>query len=136
MEVLLNGRVDPGNPLEVYRLIEEGLALADVLRLVETVALLNNKAVHSRIIGMTERTLRRRAKTPHLALTAEQSSRVLRFAEVLSKAEEVLGSRAAAERWLVKPLLGCEGRTPLDLLSNSYGERMLDDVLGRIISTF
>jgi putative toxin-antitoxin system antitoxin component (TIGR02293 family) len=81
---------------------------------------------------MTERTLRRRAKTPHMALASAQSAKVLRFAEILLKAEDVLGSRAAAERWLVKPLFGCEGRTPLDLLSNSYGERMLEDVLGRI----
>lgn len=67
-----------------------------------------------------------------MALTPAQSAKVLHFAEILSKAEEVLGSREAAERWLVKPLFGFEGRTPLDLLSNSYGERMLEDVLGRI----
>ncbi|EMX8447924.1 DUF2384 domain-containing protein [Pseudomonas aeruginosa] len=132
VQVLLNGRVDPGDPLAVYRLIENGLALDDVLRLVETVELLKNKSVHSRIIGMTDRTLRRRAKTQHTALTSEQSAKVWRFAEILAKAEDVLGSREAAERWLVKPLFGFVGRTPLDLLSNSYGERILEDVLGRI----
>lgn len=73
-----------------------------------------------------------RASTQHTAVTSDQSGKVLRFAEVLKKAEEVLGGRQAAERWLVDPPWGFDGRTPLDLLSNSFGERMLDDLLGRI----
>ncbi len=44
----------------------------------------------------------------------------------------MLGSREAAERWLDKPLFGFEGRTPLDLLCNSFGERMLENLLTRI----
>ncbi|HBM10875.1 toxin-antitoxin system antitoxin component [Pseudomonas sp. Choline-3u-10] len=132
MQVLLNERVDPDDPLAVYRLIEVGLAPEDVLRLVDAVELLKDKAVLAKVIGMTERTLRHRAKAQRMALTSGQSSKVMRFAEILSKAEEVLGSREAAERWLVKPLFGFEGRTPLDLLSNSFGERMLEDLLTRI----
>ncbi|MFZ6049773.1 hypothetical protein ACFW0H_27070 [Pseudomonas sp. CR3202] len=45
-----------------------------------------------RIAGVTERSLRRQTMTQQFVLTSEQSAKVWRFAEILSKAEDVLGS--------------------------------------------
>jgi putative toxin-antitoxin system antitoxin component (TIGR02293 family) len=51
---------------------------------------------------------------------------------VLSKAEDVLGERQEAVKWMVTPALGLEGRAPLDLLTTEVGFELVNDLLTRM----
>ncbi|WP_261389548.1 antitoxin Xre/MbcA/ParS toxin-binding domain-containing protein [Halomonas denitrificans] len=117
--------------LYIHEMIEKGLPSRDVLRFVESVDLLSDRAMAVKLIGMSERTLYRRIKSPE-PLNTEQSSRAWRFAEVLTRAEDVLGDAAEAERWMGTPALGLEGRKPIDLLTTQVGYELVDDLLTRL----
>jgi putative toxin-antitoxin system antitoxin component (TIGR02293 family) len=82
------------------------------------------------LLDISDRTLaRRRAQQ---MLSKAESDRLYRIARVGVRAEEVLGSTQAAERWLKEliPALGSE--TPLELLDTDEGVQMVNDILGRI----
>jgi putative toxin-antitoxin system antitoxin component (TIGR02293 family) len=64
-----------------------------------------------------------------LVLTAEQSSKAWNFAEVLTPAEAVYGSRHAAMRWLNECALALDGKRPIALLSTSAGNEVVKDLL-------
>ncbi|WP_345893420.1 antitoxin Xre-like helix-turn-helix domain-containing protein, partial [Pseudomonas chlororaphis] len=81
----------------------------------ESVEAFKRYNVLSKIVGFSERTLARRLKNQDQALTPEQSARALHYAQVLEKAEAVLGSRALAEEWMTQPALGLDGEVPIDL---------------------
>ncbi|MDT4815545.1 putative toxin-antitoxin system antitoxin component [compost metagenome] len=55
-----------------------------------------------------------------------------RYAKMLERAERVLGGRKKAERWMLVPALGLEGRRPVDLLSNPDDLELLETFLVRI----
>ena len=65
-------------------------------------------------------------------LTADQSDRLTRVVRVAARAEEAIGDVEKARRWLRKPNRGLRGRTPLELLENDVGVRIVEQVLGRI----
>ena len=48
------------------------------------------------------------------------------------RATEVLGSRAGAQRWLMRPNPAFGGKLPLSLLDTSLGWEQVKQVLGRI----
>lgn len=129
--VLLSGR-NSDDRMEIYRAVKNGFPLQSVLDMIENSEVYKQRGVLSKIVGASDRTLARRLKTPHEALTAEQSTRALNYAEVLEKATEVLGSRELAEQWMVKPARGLDGEIPIDLISNSVGYELVTDFLTRI----
>ena len=47
-------------------------------------------------------------------------------------AEEALGNREKAARWLRKPNRSIQGKRPIDLLQSDIGARMVERALGRI----
>jgi putative toxin-antitoxin system antitoxin component (TIGR02293 family) len=65
-------------------------------------------------------------------LQPEESDRVLRLALVISDADEVLGSREKAQRWLSKPNRALGGETPESLLATEYGAQLVREELSRI----
>ncbi|MGQ7245754.1 type II RES/Xre toxin-antitoxin system antitoxin [Halomonas sp. V046] len=119
------------SPFEIHEMIEEGLASQDVIHFVESVDLLRDKKVVSKVLGMSERTLYRRVKSPE-PLTAEQSSRTWRFAEILTKAENVFGDPQEAQRWMSTPAMGLERRKPIDLITTQVGFELVDNFLTRL----
>ncbi|WP_237886974.1 type II RES/Xre toxin-antitoxin system antitoxin [Pseudomonas sp. PGPR40] len=129
--VLLSGK-NSDDRMEIYRAVKNGFPLQSVLDMIENSEVYKQRGVLSKIVGASDRTLARRLKTPNEALTAEQSTRALNYAEVLEKATEVLGSRELAEQWMVKPARGLDGETPIDLISNSVGYELVTDFLTRI----
>ncbi|WP_460145383.1 type II RES/Xre toxin-antitoxin system antitoxin [Pseudomonas sp. S2_A02] len=129
--VLLSGK-NSDDRMEIYRAVKNGFPLQSVLDMIENSEVYKQRGVLSRIVGASDRTLARRLKTPNEALTAEQSTRALNYAEVLEKATDVLGSRELAEQWMVKPARGLDGETPIDLISNSVGYELVTDFLTRI----
>ncbi len=77
------------------------------------------------------RTLAHR-KAKRQALTSEQSDRLARVVRLGARAEEALGDRDKAARWLRKPNRALGGIRPLDLLESGVGARMVERVLTRI----
>lgn len=129
--VLLSGK-NSDDRMEIYRAVKNGFPLQSVLDMIENSEVYKQRGVLSKIVGASDRTLARRLKTPNEALTAEQSTRALNYAEVLEKATDVLGSRELAEQWMVKPARGLDGEIPIDLISNSVGYELVTDFLTRI----
>ena len=66
------------------------------------------------------------------ALTSEESDRLTRAVRLAGRAEEAIGNREKAARWLRKPNRALLGKRPLDLLESDVGARMVEQVLGRI----
>lgn len=83
-----------------------------------------------RVLGVPARTLARRRSQARFA--AEESDRLIRLARIVAFAEEVLGKRDKAGRWLQKPNLALGGSVPLDLLGTDLGAREVENLLGRI----
>lgn len=84
----------------------------------------------AKVINIPTRTIyaRKHAKR----LSHEESARVLRLALVLAAAEDVLGSREKARRWLSKPNRALGGKVPEALLADEYGAELVREELSRI----
>ena len=52
--------------------------------------------------------------------------------EVLSKAEDVLGSRADAEQWLAARAIGLNSRRPIELLATPQGAELVKTLLDQM----
>lgn len=132
VEILLNHRATTGGRLSVYELSEKGFALEDVIRFVTSVGLFKDKQVLANIIGMSARTLHQRVKNPGERLAPEQSVRALRFAEVLTNAQNILGRREEAERWMIEPSMWLAGHAPINLLMNPADYELLANFMNRM----
>lgn len=81
-------------------------------------------------LAIPERTLHR---LKHAAIVpAGIADKVARVHDVLQRAAEVLGSRAAGRAWLQRATPALGGKTPLSLLDTSLGWAEVKQVLGRI----
>ena len=65
-------------------------------------------------------------------MSSEESSKLLRLARVLGRANEVFEDPAAALNWLRSPNSALGGPTPLSLLDTDIGAESVRDTLGRI----
>jgi putative toxin-antitoxin system antitoxin component (TIGR02293 family) len=81
-------------------------------------------------LALSPRTLTRRQKEG--VLSPEESDRVLRLARVAAQAEEVLGAREDAVKWLHRPSRSLGGHKPLELVRTDAGSELVVDVLGRL----
>ena len=131
LTLLLHDRVIDDR-MDVYRAIIVGFSLRSVLAMINSSEAYKRGGVLSKIVGTSERTLARRMQEPDKPLTAEQSSRALYYAEIMEKATEVLGTRALAEEWIVKPALGLDGEAPINLIANAVGYELVSDFLTRM----
>lgn len=82
------------------------------------------------VTGIALRTLRRRKLQGRL--TAQESERVYRVANVFNCAVSVFGGAASARTWMREPLIALSGRTPLEYCGTEIGAREVEDILGRI----
>lgn len=129
---LLIGHERIGNPLQIFQLIETGIPITNAVRALSELDLIENQKVLAKIIGISPRTLLRRAQSADKALSPTQSSRLLTFVQVMMRAELVFGTRQLAAEWITKPALGLESYPPIDLLTNPQGAEIVSDFLGRI----
>jgi putative toxin-antitoxin system antitoxin component (TIGR02293 family) len=81
------------------------------------------------IVRLPPRTLARR-KTEN-RLRADESDRLLRVARVAVLAEDVLGSRERAVRWLRSPIRALNNETPLKQMDTDLGAREVENILLR-----
>lgn len=134
---LLGGRATIRKPisnyLEAHDILALGLPSAALLHLTSQVAFLTADAVLEKAIGISVRTLQRRKKdAPDAVLSVDQSNRTWKFAEILGRATDIFGTKAAAETWLNAPAIGLDQRRPIDLLSTAVGVEAVEDYLTRI----
>jgi len=126
-ELVLGGPANQGGALA--KLVREGLPAESLFLLAKRLEL--TQAEISLRIGIPKRTLTRRL-TQKTRLTAAESDRTVRLAQVFATAAETLGSEAKAAQWLKTPNRALRGGCPLDQLDTDPGVREVEDVLGRI----
>jgi putative toxin-antitoxin system antitoxin component (TIGR02293 family) len=129
----LGGELILGRPMgkggAMAELVREGLPVKALFLLAQRMDL--RQAEISEKIGIPQRTLTRRI-TQNSRLTAAESDRTVRLAQVYSTAAETLGSGDKAAAWLKTPNRALRGGRPLDQLDTDPGVREVEDVLGRI----
>ena len=116
---------------DAHELLLQGLP-GDALNQLERRLQVLDAAALEKAIGMSLRTLQRRRADPSQPLSVDQSGRVWRFAEILAKATDVLGSQRDAEEWLSEPAIGLNGQRPIDLLATTAGTELVVNFLGQI----
>ncbi len=130
---VLGGEAVLGRPVKksgaLAELVREGLPVKALLLLAERLDM--RQAEISEKIGIPKRTLTRRL-TQHSRLTAAESDRAVRLAQVYANAAETLGDGDKAAAWLKTPNRALRGGRPLDQLDTDPGVREVEDLLGRI----
>jgi putative toxin-antitoxin system antitoxin component (TIGR02293 family) len=130
---VLGGEIVLGRPVSksgaLAELVREGLPVKALLLLAERLDI--RQAEISEKLGIPKRTLTRRL-TQHSRLTAAESDRAVRLAQVYVDAAETLGDGDKAAAWLKTPNRALRGGRPLDQLDTDPGVREVEDVLGRI----
>ncbi|MEX3636122.1 antitoxin Xre/MbcA/ParS toxin-binding domain-containing protein [Paraburkholderia sp. BR14320] len=116
--------------MQTHDLVVTGLPVALARDVTATYEIVSRNEV-LQTIGVSEGTLQR-GKRSALALDSNASDRLIRLVVVTEHAIDVFGSKDAAERWLVTPALGIDGRKPLDLLRTSEGTELVKSFLTRI----
>lgn len=121
------------NPIDLHERLEQGLPRRTMVRLIESLTVLK-LAESFRALNVSPRTWHRiKAEAQASArLDPDQSARVWNLAEVLTKAEAVLGSREDAEQWMANPVIGLNSRRPIDLLATPHGAELVRTLLDRI----
>jgi putative toxin-antitoxin system antitoxin component (TIGR02293 family) len=130
---VLGGDIVLGRPMSkggaLADVIREGLPVKSLFLLAERLNL--RQAEISEKIGIPRRTLTRRL-AQHSRLTAAESDRAVRLAQVFSNAIDTLGDEEKAAAWLKTPNRALRGGRPLDQLDTDPGVREVETVLGRI----
>ncbi len=121
--------------VEVHDLILKGLPIRAMLRLLENLRVLETPLVLI-VLGMSPRNFQRRKaaarKDNRATLSAEEGSKLWKFAEILARATRTLGSHEAAETWLNSSQMGLEWKRPVDLLATIQGAEVVDTLLMRM----
>ena len=119
--------------LDAHDLIIEGIPSKSLLHLVESLRFLSAGDSLSKAIGIGIRTLQRlKSDSTDKVLSTEQSSRAWRFAEIMAKATDIMGTQQAAETWILEPAIGLDNRRPIDLLASSAGAEAVEEYLTRL----
>lgn len=120
--------------LEAHDLLLEGLPGHAIQHLVTAVGTLRGapEGGLEKALGISLRTYQRRRDSPERRLSPEQSGRAWKFAEILARATELLGTQQEAEQWLERPALALDGRRPIDLLSTPAGVEAVEEHLTRL----
>ena len=119
-------------PIEVHEALSRGLPRGALTHLIDRVSLLRDPVSLEHAVGVSQRTVQRFKLAPDQRLSPEQSGRAWKFAEILAKATEVLGSQEEAEDWLRRPAMALNRRRPIDLLATPAGAKLVEVLLGRI----
>ncbi|RUM95139.1 DUF2384 domain-containing protein [Pseudaminobacter arsenicus] len=118
--------------LDAHELLLHGLPASALDYLVGRLVFIHKAESLEKAVGMSVRTYQRRKDTPSKPLSREQSGRTWKFAEILAKATDVLGSQAEAEQWLERPAIGLDQRRPIDLLATPAGIELVEGYLERL----
>ncbi|MET3436013.1 antitoxin Xre/MbcA/ParS toxin-binding domain-containing protein [Sphingomonas sp. 1185] len=119
--------------LDAHEVILSGFPGNALVHLATNVAMIRRPESFEKATGISLRTFQRRKKEAvPKRLSQEQSGRAWKFAEIVGKATEVLGSQEEAERFLERPAIALDQRRPIDLLSTPAGVELVEDHLERM----
>ena len=118
----------PSSLLDWIDLVRKGISAASVDTTLKVLGI--GQSELSRALGIPERTLARRKREGFLS--AEESGKMVRLAQVIERAVDVFESESSALDWLkhANPALG--GNTPLFLMDTELGSTAVMHTLGRI----
>ncbi len=81
-------------------------------------------------LDLSPRSLQRRRRSGRLARF--ESDRLYRLARIVALAQESLGNRESAVRWLKRSNRALGGTSPISAMDTELGARQVENVLGRI----
>lgn len=121
------------NSVQAHDVIVGGIPAGAITYLIKNVRILSHGDALKNAVGVSLRTIQRKKKTVVAErLSAEQSSRAWRFAEILGQAIEVLGDQESAEEWMMTPAMALDNRRPIDLLASVVGAEAVENHLTRM----
>jgi putative toxin-antitoxin system antitoxin component (TIGR02293 family) len=121
----------PSNQAEVHAAVVSGIPYSVLFFLTDNIKGFGEEDV-ANVLGVSTRTLRRQKDTPGKVMPADLGSKTWLFAEILAKAEDVMGSKDDAERWMVEEAMGLDGARPIDLLRTLQGANLVSQFLERL----
>lgn len=116
------------DPRETVATIRAGLPMVEFEGLQELLGL--SAEVLAGHLGISRSTLVRRRKSGRLDM--QESDRLLRYARLYARAEEVLGGAGSAREWLQAPARALAFVSPLKFAETETGCREVENLLGRI----
>lgn len=120
------------NPIDLHDRIVAGLPRRTLVQLVEGLTCLQANEVLKALNVRPGAWHRIVAEQTGPVLDPECSARVWSLAETLVQAEEVLGGREDAERWMAAPAIGLNARRPIDLMATPQGTELVKTLLLRM----
>ncbi|MGH6893893.1 MAG: type II RES/Xre toxin-antitoxin system antitoxin [Dongiaceae bacterium] len=121
----------PTTKLQVHEAIRKGLPGRALVFMAEHVTHIPSDTLFD-IVGLSRRTMQRRADTPTKPLNQDQSGRLWKFAEILNTSTELFGDQESAERWLTSPAIALEQKSPADLMTTQPGAEIVEQLLTRL----
>ena len=95
-----------------------------------TVTLHIDESELAKILGFASRTIQRRKEKQELPVN--ESILLFRVAEILATADRVFSGMDTAIEWLKRKNRAFDFQTPISLLSDDIGRKLVEDELGRI----
>lgn len=121
----------PTTRLEVHEAIERGIPGKALGFMLEHVTEIPSPKLLN-VIGISQRTVQRRAEAPDVLLSQDQGGRLWKFAEILTTATGLFGDQKSAERWLDSPAIALEQHAPVDLMTTQAGAELVEQLLTRL----
>jgi putative toxin-antitoxin system antitoxin component (TIGR02293 family) len=116
------------SPQQVIEIVNRGLPVGELEYLRSRLDVSIDRLTQN--IGLSRATFHRRKAVGRL--TAGESDKVVRFAQLLGLANKVLENEDDARRWLTSPQYGLGGAVPLNYARTEVGAREVEDLLNRI----
>lgn len=113
---------------DISEAIREGFPPAVVEELMRASGLTLKELAEA--LDLSPRSLQRRRRSGRLARF--ESDRLYRLARVVAQAQQSLGDRENAARWLKRSNRALGGVAPLSVMDTEVGARQVENVLGRI----
>lgn len=118
----------PQSNFEWIEVIREGLPSSSIDRILQLTNLA--QAELTKALNLSDRTFARHKKLE--VLPSELTAKLIRFARVVARAEEVFGSQDLALEWLKTENSSLNKVTPISLLDTELGAENILQTLGRI----
>jgi putative toxin-antitoxin system antitoxin component (TIGR02293 family) len=116
-------------PQVLNAIVREGLPPSAADRIAEYYGLSREQL--SDLLGISIRTLERHYKH-NKPFSLVQSDRLLRYARIAARAEEVFENQKTAKNWLKRSNQALGGESPINLLDTEAGVEQVNDILTRI----
>ncbi len=113
---------------DLHEAIREGFRPAVVDELMRASGLTLKELADA--LDLSPRSLQRRRRSGRLA--RYESDRLYRLARIVALADESLGGRDRAVRWLKRPNRALGGVAPIAAIDTEPGARQVENILGRI----